>query len=143
MEVSPCCASCWQVIDLRSNFYGLSATLTCNLRPGRRGTQWRHVVLNLSSSGDRRKLDSVMPSLAELPELVGFFSYSREDDEAFRGGLSGLREGIQRELSAQLGRSKTTLRLWQDVAAIAPGKHWEAELKAAIDGSFFFIPIIS
>ncbi|MGY3591443.1 hypothetical protein ACVIGB_008978 [Bradyrhizobium sp. USDA 4341] len=84
-----------------------------------------------------------MSSLAELPELVGFFSYSREDDEAFRGGLSGLREGIQRELSAQLGRSKTTLRLWQDVAAIAPGKHWEAELKAAIDGSFFFIPIIS
>jgi hypothetical protein len=35
-----------------------------------------------------------MSSLAELPELIGFFSYSREDDEAFKGTLSGLRDGI-------------------------------------------------
>ena len=84
-----------------------------------------------------------MSSLAELPELVGFFSYSREDDEAFRGALSGLREGIQRELSAQLGRNKRTFHLWQDATAIAPGKLWESEIKAAINGSFFFIPIIT
>ena len=31
-----------------------------------------------------------MSSLAELPEVVGFFSYSRDDDEAFRGSLSAL-----------------------------------------------------
>lgn len=55
-----------------------------------------------------------MSSLADLPEIVGFFSYSREDDEAFEGALSALRNAIQRELSAQLGRSKTTFRLWQD-----------------------------
>ena len=84
-----------------------------------------------------------MSSLAELPELVGFFSYSREDDEAFKGMLSALRHGIQRELSAQLGRTKRTFRLWQDVAAIAPGKLWESEIKSAIDGSFFFIPIVT
>jgi hypothetical protein len=29
-----------------------------------------------------------MASLAQLSEIVGFFSYSREDDEAFRGSLS-------------------------------------------------------
>jgi hypothetical protein len=52
-----------------------------------------------------------MSSLAELPELVGFFSYSREDDDAFKGMLSALRDGIQRELSAQLGRSKRAFRL--------------------------------
>ena len=28
-----------------------------------------------------------MSSLAEIPELVGFFSYSREDDEDFRGTI--------------------------------------------------------
>jgi lipoprotein NlpI len=84
-----------------------------------------------------------MSSLAELPELVGFFSYSREDDEAFKGALSALRDGIQRELSAQLGRSKTTFRLWQDQAAIAPGKLWESEIKTAIDQSVFFIPIVT
>ena len=84
-----------------------------------------------------------MSSLAELPELVGFFSYSREDDEAFKGMLSALRDGIQRELSAQLGRSKRTFRLWQDQMAIAPGKLWESEIKTAIDESFFFIPIVT
>jgi hypothetical protein len=91
----------------------------------------------------RTKPGSAMSSLAELPELVGFFSYSREDDEAFRGTLSALRDGIQRELSAQLGRTKKTFRLWQDVVAIAPGKLWESEIKTAIDGSFFFIPIVT
>jgi cobaltochelatase CobT len=84
-----------------------------------------------------------MPSLADLPEVIGFFSYSREDDEAFAGTLSALRDGIQRELSAQLGRSKTTFRLWQDQEAIAPGKLWEAEIKAAVDQSVFFIPIVT
>src|SRR5262245_34592193 len=84
-----------------------------------------------------------MSSLAELPELVGFFSYSREDDEAFKGTLSGLRDGIYRELSAQLGRSKKTFRLWQDQEAIASGKLWETEIKAAIDQSIFFIPIVT
>ena len=41
-----------------------------------------------------------MSSLADLPEVIGFFGYSRKDDEAFEGTLSALRDGIQRELSA-------------------------------------------
>jgi formylglycine-generating enzyme required for sulfatase activity len=82
-------------------------------------------------------------TLAELPDLVGFFSYSREDDEAFKGTLSALRDGIHRELSAQLGRSKASFRLWQDQAAIGPGELWELEIKAAIDQAVFFIPIVT
>ena len=50
-----------------------------------------------------------MSSLADLPEIVGFFSYSRDDDEDFKGSLSALRDGIYRELSAQLGRTKSDL----------------------------------
>jgi hypothetical protein len=84
-----------------------------------------------------------MSSLAELPELVGFFSYSREDDEAFTGTLSALRGAIQRELGAQLGRSKKTFRLRQDQEAIAPGKLWESEIRAAVEQSAFFIPIVT
>src|SRR5262249_13415420 len=84
-----------------------------------------------------------MSSLVELPEVIGFFSYAREDDEAFRGRLSALREGIQHELSAQLGRTKTTFRLWQDKEAIAPGRMWESEIKAAVEQSVFFIPIVT
>jgi hypothetical protein len=44
-----------------------------------------------------------MSSLADLPELVGFFSYSREDDADDRGKLSALRDCIERELGTQLG----------------------------------------
>ena len=84
-----------------------------------------------------------MSSLADLPEIVGFFSYSREDDEAFEGTLSALRDAIQRELSAQLGRSKTNFRLWQDQKAIAPGKLWESEIKTAVEQAVFFIPIVT
>ena len=84
-----------------------------------------------------------MFSLAELPELVGFFSYSRDDDEAFRGALTALREGVARELGAQLGRNKRNFRLWQDQEAIAPGKLWESEIRAAVGQAVFFIPIIT
>ena len=78
-----------------------------------------------------------MPSLADLAEVIGFFSYSCEDDQAFEATLSALRGGIQGELSAQLGRSKTNFRLWQDQEAIAPGKLWEAEIAAAVEESVF------
>jgi formylglycine-generating enzyme required for sulfatase activity len=84
-----------------------------------------------------------MAPLARFPELVGFFSYSREDDEAFRGSLSALRDAIQRELGAQLGRTKRNFRLWQDQEAIAPGKDWEAEITRAVGQSVFFIPIVT
>jgi hypothetical protein len=84
-----------------------------------------------------------MSSLANFPEVIGFFSYSREDDEAFRGTLSALRDAIQRELGAQLGRSKRNFRLWQDQEAISPGKLWESEIKTAVEQSVFFIPIVT
>ena len=83
-----------------------------------------------------------MGSLAQLPELVGFFSYSRDDDKAFRGALWALRDAIQRELSALLGRNDRNFRLWQDQHAIAPGDMWESAIASAIEQSVFFIPII-
>src|SRR5215469_4466651 len=90
-----------------------------------------------------RSVVSQMSSLADLSEIVGFFSYSREDDEASDGSLSTLRLAIQRELSAQLGRSKRTFRLWQDQEAITPGRLWESEIKAAVEQAMFFIPIVT
>jgi hypothetical protein len=84
-----------------------------------------------------------MSSLADFAELRGFFSYSREDDEDSSGGLSALRDRIQRELRSQLGRSTKTFGLWQDKEAIAPGSQWETEIKNAVAQSAFFIPIIT
>ena len=84
-----------------------------------------------------------MHTLAEEADLVGFFSYSREDDADSNGALSALRERIQRELRTQLGRGARDFRLWQDKAAIAPGTLWEVEIKAAVKQSVFFIPIVT
>src|SRR5215469_9995035 len=81
-----------------------------------------------------------MTSLADLPELVGFFSYSRRDDIHSDGGLSRLRARIQSELRLQLGRE---FRLWQDTAAIPEGALWEDEIRRAIDESVFSIPIVT
>src|SRR5215813_9758495 len=81
-----------------------------------------------------------MPSLAELPELVGFFSYSRRDDERSGGALSALRKRIHDELGLQLGRD---LRLWQDTAAIPHGALWQDEIDRAVAESVFFIPIVT
>jgi hypothetical protein len=83
-------------------------------------------------------------SLAELPNLVGFFSYSREDDEDSGEKLSALRDAIGRELAQQLGRSKRKdFRLWQDQVAIEAGDDWESEIAKAIGQSAFFIPIVT
>ena len=85
-----------------------------------------------------------MSSLDEhFSPLVGFFSYSREDDENSNAALSELREAIQKELSDQLGRSRADFRVWQDRVAIAHGDNWEKEINQAISQSVFFIPIIT
>ena len=84
-----------------------------------------------------------MSSLAELPELVGFFSYSREDDEDSRGSLSAFRDAVGRELATQLGRTGRNFRLWQDKTAIALGEDWESAITKAVDQSVFFIAIIT
>src|ERR1700733_4576487 len=84
-----------------------------------------------------------MTSLADRPDLVGFFSYSREDDEDSQGALSALRDRIQREVRGQLGRSAKNFRLWQDQHGIAPGKIWEEEIQAAVEQALFFIPIVT
>jgi S1-C subfamily serine protease len=80
---------------------------------------------------------------SDRSELVGFFSYSRDDDQDATDGLSALRDRIQRELRGQLGLPPGAFRLWQDREAIAPGTLWEAEINAAVGKSVFFIPIIT
>jgi hypothetical protein len=84
-----------------------------------------------------------MSSLAELPKVVGFFSYAREDDDDSNGALSRLRDRIQREVRGQLGIRWDNFSLWQDEAAIEHGTLWEEEIKSAVAASVFFIPIVT
>jgi hypothetical protein len=71
-----------------------------------------------------------MSSLAKYYSLslVGFFSYSREDDVDFNEELSKFRNTIQAELSAQLGRNRDNFRIWQDRFAIPHGALWQKQI---------------
>lgn len=72
---------------------------------------------------------------------IGFWSYARQDEESARGKLSSLRARLQGELQQQYGRDQ--IRIFQDVAAIAPGDSWDRELRDAIQNSTFLVPIIT
>jgi TIR domain len=90
-------------------------------------------------------LRGAMSSLAKYysSNLVGFFSYSREDDVDFDQVLSKFRTTIQAELSAQLGRNHDNFRIWQDASSIPHGALWQQRIVDAIKQSAFFIPIIT
>ncbi len=82
-----------------------------------------------------------MSSLADLDKIIGFFSYSRQDDDDSAGALSKLRDRIYRELAMQLGHRD--FRLWQDKSAIAFGEIWKRSLRTAVAESVFFIPVVT
>jgi flagellar biosynthesis GTPase FlhF len=86
-----------------------------------------------------------MASLARFyaSNLVGFFSYSREDDSDFNDVLSKFRFAIQAELGAQLGRNRDNFRIWQDKFVIPHGTLWQKQITDAVNQSAFFIPIIT
>jgi hypothetical protein len=62
-----------------------------------------------------------MSSLADLPELVGFFSYSRRDDEHSQGSLSRLRARMPIHLQLQsLIRVQVSSRLGRVIGGVGP-----------------------
>jgi hypothetical protein len=72
---------------------------------------------------------------------VGFWSYSRLDDELSGGKLSAIRRLLQAELQQQYGKDR--IQIFQDAAAISHGAEWEQEIGASLSRSTFFIPIIT
>src|ERR1700682_5908836 len=73
---------------------------------------------------------------------IGFWSYSNTDDDHSRGRLSQLRALLASEMQQKIGR-KLKVNIFQDVAAIPPGAEWEKQIRDAIDGSCFLIPIVT
>lgn len=73
---------------------------------------------------------------------IGFWSYCSTDDEYSRGRLSQLRAMLAAELQQRIGRS-LKVNIFQDVAAIPPGMEWEKQIREALGGSFFLIPIVT
>jgi formylglycine-generating enzyme required for sulfatase activity len=73
---------------------------------------------------------------------TGFWSYTSSDDERSRGRLSQLRKLLADELQQKIGRLPE-VQIFQDVAAIPPGRDWERQIKEALTASSFFIPIVT
>lgn len=71
----------------------------------------------------------------------GFFSYTRQDDEAQGKILTKLRKLIQSELQVQYGRGK--IDIFQDTEVIEDGVDFPIKTKAAMNEVSFFIPILT
>ena len=84
-----------------------------------------------------------MASLAQLPKVVGFFSYSRNDDEGDDGAVAALANRIYRELRSQLGRTDKNFKLWRDKDALAAGEHWKEKLKEAVSELVCFVQMVT
>lgn len=77
----------------------------------------------------------------DLPP-IGFWSYTTSDDTSSRGKLSQLRRLLADELQQKVGRRSKVL-IWQDAKAIPHGATWREEIHKGIDGSSFFMPIVT
>ena len=72
---------------------------------------------------------------------IGFWSYTKLDDAASGGKLTALRQLLADNLQTVLGR--TEVRIFQDKTTIPMGSGWEAEIRQALEGANFFIPVIT
>ena len=73
---------------------------------------------------------------------TGFWSYTTSDETSARGRLSQLRALLAAELQQQIGRTPK-VNIFQDVAAIPPGREWETQIRDAIEEASFIVPIIT
>ena len=73
-------------------------------------------------------------------ELVGFWSYTRQDDSHSDGQLSQLRAIVGKAIVLQYGVEVT---LWQDISAIPYGADWAETIERTIGQTTFFIPIVT
>lgn len=71
---------------------------------------------------------------------IGFWSYTRRDDQLARGKLADLRALIVEELEAQLGEQAP---VFKDTISIPHGARWEQMTRKALADSTFFIPILT
>jgi hypothetical protein len=90
-------------------------------------------------SGSAGAKPSPRPRIRLSP--VGFWSYTRRDDDFSRGRLSQLRSLVLAEIQTQYGRDD--VQLFQDVGAIPDGADWEQVTTDAIRQASFFIPIVT
>lgn len=70
-----------------------------------------------------------------------FLSYTRaDDDDYFKGGISWLREELEKLVRGHTGYP---FQIFQDVEDIQPGDRWANKLDQALESAQLFIPILT
>lgn len=69
-----------------------------------------------------------------------FLSYTRFDDEYLEGGISWLRDALEKAIRARTGRP---FQIFQDVEDIQLGDRWTKKLDQALESAQLFIPILT
>jgi parallel beta-helix repeat protein len=71
---------------------------------------------------------------------AAFLSYVRDEDEHEEGRITDLRKRLEGEIRLYTGRKEFTI--FQD-RELAWGEQWQARIEQVLDGSTFFIPILT
>ena len=78
--------------------------------------------------------------MADQPAQA-FLSYARDDDEYLNGGITWLREELQRAMGSLT--KDEPFEIFQDADAIAFGEHWPSRIEDALEGARYLIPVLS
>lgn len=79
--------------------------------------------------------------MADDPDVPqAFLSYARTDDDYLSGGITWLREELQRAMKATSGEP---FEIFQDTDGIAFGEHWPSRIIEALTAARFLIPILT
>src|SRR5450432_4809967 len=71
---------------------------------------------------------------------VGFWSYTRRDNELDKGGVAQLAQSISDEYELQTGEA---LEMFVDNRSITWGDEWQKNIDEALDNTVFLIAIIT
>jgi hypothetical protein len=74
-------------------------------------------------------------------EAQGFWSYVHKDDAAMHGAIHRLAEHVSQEFEVLSGGAP--LNLFLDSAKLEWGDRWREKIDAALEGTTFFIPIVT
>jgi hypothetical protein len=98
--------------------------------------------IDSSRASESRKPHSGHSHYAPRPARspAAFLSYARFDDQHSLGRLTQLRQRLEGEVRARLGRQ---FAIFQDREDIGWGEAWRARIESAIEGSALFLPVLT
>ncbi len=73
---------------------------------------------------------------------VGFWSYTRQDDQESHGRMAALRRILARELQSRMGTGEQVL-MFQDIGTVNAGGDWQDKITDALAEASFLVVVIT